>query len=206
MHNVLKRIPHWVDEVILVDGHSTDRTVEVAKKAHPSIKVLYQLGVGKGAALKQGIGNAEGDIIVTLDADGTYPPEEMHRFIRAILRGNDFAKGSRFLHAQPACMTALRRLGNRILTVSVNLLFGAGYTDVCSGYYAFRNGLFQKINLVSNGFDMEQELFVKITKMKLKVTEVPHSYAPRIYGISKTRDLKQGLKDLLWAFSFRFRD
>jgi len=87
--HVLPKIPGWVDEILLVDGHSTDRTVEVARQLNPDVKVLYQPGKGKGDALKCGIKHATGDIIVTLDADGSTDPEEMPKFIEPLLDGYD---------------------------------------------------------------------------------------------------------------------
>jgi NDP-sugar pyrophosphorylase family protein len=102
-------------------------------------------------------------------------------------------------------MPTHRRLGNKILALTANLLYSSRYTDICSGYYAFKKEVFQRISLISNGFEMEQELFIKIAKMKLKVAEVSHSYKRRLYGTSKTKDLIQGIKDLLWIISFRFR-
>ncbi len=200
---VLPRIPSWVYEVILIDGHSTDNTVQVAEKIRPTIKVLYQPNKGKGDALKYGVAASKGDIVITLDGDGTYPPAEIPNFVEAILQGYDFAKGTRFVGSKLACMPGNRQFGNRILAFATNILFQTRYTDVCSGYYAFRKDLFSKVMLQSDGFEMEQELFVKVAKLKFKVVEVPHSYTSRIYGTSKTRDFRQGIKDLLWIVSLR---
>src|SRR5665648_140528 len=132
---VLPYIPSWVDEVILMDGHSTDNTVMMAKKLRPDIKVLYQPNKGKGEALKYGVAASKGDIIVTLDADGTYSSEEMSLFIKAIMDGYDFAKGTRFIGKSPDCMPRNRQFGNKILAMTSNLLFRTNYTDICSGYY-----------------------------------------------------------------------
>ncbi len=187
-----------------MDGHSTDNTVEVAKKIRPNIRVLCQPNKGKGEALKYGVAASKSNIIVTLDADGTYLSEEMDRFVEAIIDGYDFAKGTRFIDRPPDCMPRNRQLGNKILAMSSNLLYHTKYTDICSGYYAFRKELFSEISLSSNGFELEQELFVKIAKMKCKIAEVPHSYKPRMYGTSKTRDFRQGIKDLLWIASLFF--
>jgi len=101
--HVLPRIPTWVREVILVDGHSTDRTVEVARRLRPRIRIVHQQGRGKGAALRTGFKAAVGDIIVMLDADGSTDPREIPAYIGALLAGADFVKGSRFLQggAQP---------------------------------------------------------------------------------------------------------
>ena len=98
---VLPKIPEWVDEIILVDGHSTDNTVNVAKDLRPDIRVLIQPGKGKGDALKHGVLEAKGKIIVTLDADGETPPEEMEHFIKPLMSGYDMAKGSRLYRNRP---------------------------------------------------------------------------------------------------------
>jgi len=206
LHQVLPKIPASVDEVIIVDGHSTDRTLEVAKKLRPDTILLCQPNTGKGEALKFGVASSKGDIIVTLDADGTYSPEEIPKFIEAILKGNDFAKGTRFLGTYPTCMPYRRRLGNKVLALTSNLLFRTKYTDICSGYYAFFKADFMRMNLISEGFEMEQELFVKIARMHLKVVEIPHSYTRRMYGVSKTRDFRQGLTNLLWMVSIFLRN
>src|SRR5713226_2654188 len=93
---VLPSIPPVVDEVILVDGCSTDNTVEVAQDLLPSIRIIRQKGRGKGDALRLGFAASSGDIIVMLDADGSADPQEISRFVEVLMAGNDFAKGSRF--------------------------------------------------------------------------------------------------------------
>src|SRR4030042_3815842 len=123
--HVLPKIPQWVDEILLVDGHSTDNTISVAKKLCPQIKVLSQPGKGKGDALKYGSQIATGDVIVDIDADGSTDPEEIPNFIEPLLNGYDFVKGSRFLaNGGTADMEAYRKVGNRIFTFMVNRLFG----------------------------------------------------------------------------------
>jgi len=196
LSNVLPRIPDWVSEVLLVDGHSTDGTVEIAKKLQPGVKVLYQPGKGKGDALKYGIKHASGEIVVTLDADGTTEPEEIPKFIEPLLKGYDFAKGSRFLNGRPQ-MPLHRRAGNWILVTAANILHGTKYTDICSGYNAFWKRAIEKLNLRSDGFEMEQEMNVKIRRAGLRVTEVACSDRGRLGGSSKTKDVRQGFKDLM---------
>src|ERR1051326_6712319 len=97
LHYVLPFIPSIVSEVILVDGHSTDNTIDVAQQLLPSIKVIQQGGRGKGDALRAGFAACSGDIIVMMDADGSANPLEIPRFVETLVAGSDFAKGSRFI-------------------------------------------------------------------------------------------------------------
>jgi len=195
--HVLPKIPEWVDEILLVDGHSTDRTVEVAKKIRPDIRILYQPGKGKGDALKYGIKHASGDIIVTLDADGETDPEDIPRFIEPLLNGYDFAKGSRLAHSRPRNMSWHRWFGNKVLVSTCNILHDTKYTDVCSGYNAFWKTAFLRLKLVNDNFEMEQEMLVKAKKAGLKVTEVEHQTGGRLNGDSKVSNVKQGFVDLM---------
>ena len=134
---VLSKLPLGVHEVLLVDGHSTDDTVDIAHRVRPEIHVVYQLGKGKGDALKCGVQKATGDIIVTLDADGQTDPEEMPKFIEPLLSGYDWVKGSRLAYGRPPNKPWHRILGNWIITLTFNILFFRRYTDFCSGYNAF---------------------------------------------------------------------
>src|SRR5919106_623141 len=136
--HVLPRIPALVDEVVLVDGASTDNTVEVARRLRPDILVVNQVGSGKGAALRSGFAAASGEIIVTIDADGSTDPAEIPFFVHALLAGADVAKGSRFLHGGGTSdMPLHRRLGNGMFVQLVRRLYGGRYTDLCYGYNAF---------------------------------------------------------------------
>lgn len=193
--HVLPKIPQWVDEILLVDGHSTDNTVEVARGIRPEITVLYQPGKGKGNAIRYGIQHASGDIVVTLDADGQTNPEDIPRFITPLLKGYDLAKGTRLAHGCPPNMPKYRWLGNKILVITCNILYGARYTDICSGYNAFWKSTFQRLKLTNNGFEMEQEMMVKVKKVGLKVVEVEHHDVGRRDGNSKVSGVKQGLVD-----------
>jgi len=202
--HVLPLIPEWVDEILLVDGHSTDGTVAVAQKLCPRVRVLLQTGKGKGDALKLGISEAKGEIIVTLDADGATDPSEIPNFVNPLINGYDFAKGSRFLNNKPV-MPIHRKFGNRVLVTTCNWLFGTKYTDICSGYNAFAKEAIKKVILVSDGFNMEQEMNVKIKKTGLKVIEIATQDKGRLAGNSKTIALKQGFIDLFTIVRERFR-
>jgi len=203
---VLPQIPQWVDEIFLVDGHSTDRTVEVARELKPDIKVLYQPGKGKGDALKCGIKHASGDIIVTLDADKATDPQEMHKFIEPLLDGYDFAKGSRFVQGFPPNKPKHRILGNLIITITFNILFFRRYTDLCSGYNAFWKNTVKEINLrASDGFENEPLINTRIRKKGLKVIEVGHLDQGRAKGEVKESSWRQGFKAIKTIVRERFR-
>jgi glycosyltransferase involved in cell wall biosynthesis len=193
--DVLRKIPEWVDEVILMDGHSVDATVEVAKKFCPRIRVLFQEGKGKGDALRMGIREAEGAIIVTLDADGATNPQEMLNFIAPLLNGYDFAKGSRFSNGFTRKRPLYRVVGNWIITLTFNILFLTRYTDICSGYNAFWKSVAEKINpWPSDGFENEPFINCRVRKLRFKVMEVAHEDYAREKGKVKELSWRQGPK------------
>ena len=193
--SVLSKVPRWVHEVLLIDGHSTDATVDIARQLRPDVRVVYQPGKGKGDALKYGVQQATGDIIVTLDADGQTDPEEIPNFIEPLLSGYDWVKGSRLTHGRPLNMPWHRWFGNKILAITSNILYGTKYTDICSGYNAFWKKVFQHLNLNYDGFAMEQQMLVKVKKAGMKVAEVAHYDVGRIDGVSKISSIKQGFID-----------
>ena len=202
---VLAKVPPWVHEILLVDGHSTDGTVDIARQLRPDIRVFYQPGKGKGDALKYGIQNASGDIIVTLDADGQTDPEEMPKFVEPLLTGYDWVKGSRLTHGRPPNMPRHRWFGNKVLAITSNILHGTRYTDICSGYNAFWKKAFQHLNLDYDGFEMEQQMLVKVKKAGLKVAEVACHDPGRMGGVTKINDTKQGFIDWFTIIRERFR-
>lgn len=191
--HVFADLPHGLHEVILVDGNSTDGTATVAQELRPGIRVVKQTGSGKGNALAAGFAACTGDIIVMLDADGSANPMEIPLFVRALLSGADFVKGSRFLEGGgSADITRLRSLGNRFLNGLVNLLFRTRYTDLCYGYNAFWSRHLSAIAVDCNGFEVETLINVRIAKAKLKVVEVPSFEATRIHGVSNLNAVRDG--------------
>ena len=190
--HVLPKIPSFVDEVLLVDGHSTDGTVDVARKLYPNARILHQPAKGKADALRFGIQQASGDIIVTIDADGSNNPEELMAFVEPLTSGFDFAKGSRFLHSHSPEMPIHRHIGNRIIATVTNLLHRTNYTDLCCGYNAFWKDVFGKAKLDSSGFGYEPEIVLKARKAGLKIVEVPCIDQGRISGESKLPNFRQG--------------
>jgi glycosyltransferase involved in cell wall biosynthesis len=202
---VLPRVPDWVDEVLIVDGHSTDGTVEVAKLVCSRVRVVFQRGRGKGDALKQGVEEAVGDIIVTLDADGETDPEEIREFVQPLLEGYHFVKGSRF--ASGWRNKPFRRIiGNWIIVTIFNVFYGSRYSDLCSGYNAFWKTIAERVNLWSeDGWNYEPLLICRVHKAGLKVKEIAQSRSRRLSGESKLPDWKQGFLAIKTIIMERFR-
>jgi glycosyltransferase involved in cell wall biosynthesis len=197
LRHVLPRIPNWIDEILIVDGHSTDGTPEVARKLCPKAQIVMQTGKGKGNALRAGFAAATGDIIVMLDADGSTDPGEIPTFIGPLLAGADFVKGSRFLQGGgTADMTPFRKFGNWVLTKAVQLSHGGRYTDLCYGYNAFWARVIPELNLDGDGFEIETIMNVRALKHGMKVAEVPSFEGRRIHGTSHLRTIPDGWRVL----------
>lgn len=204
--HVLPAIPESVGEILIVDGHSTDRTVEVAIRLCPSARIIFQPGKGKGDALKHGISQATGDIIVMLDADGETDPRYVPDFVGPLLDGRvDFVKGSRLTNGRPQRMPRYRWLGNRVLAITYNLLYGTRFTDICSGYIAFRKRSFDALSLTYDNCEMEQQMLVRARKAGMRIVEVPHASDGRIAGMSKVSGVKQGFIDWFVIIGERIR-
>jgi glycosyltransferase involved in cell wall biosynthesis len=194
---VLTRIPSSVDEVILIDGNSTDRTVEVARALRPDIVVVTEMGPGKGAAVRTGVAAATGELLVMIDADGSMDPLEIPRFVEALELGADLAKGSRFLPGGGTTdMTRLRMWGNGALLRIANTLFRTNFTELCYGFMAFRRSAILSLGLSSNGFEIETEIVVRSALHGLPITEVPSIEAPRRFGTSHLNTFRDGARVL----------
>ena len=195
--HVFPRLPDGLHEVIIVDGHSTDGTVEVARRLRPDVRNVNQDGKGKGNALAAGFAAATGDIFVTLDADGSTDAAEIPRFVSALCNGADFVKGSRFAQGGASSdITFTRRLGNRGLNALVNALYGTSYTDLCYGYNAFWARCLPYMRVDCDGFEVETLINVRIAKGGLVIHEVPSYERDRIHGRSNLHAVRDGSRVL----------
>jgi glycosyltransferase involved in cell wall biosynthesis len=195
--HVLTLLGPEVDEIVLVDGHSVDDTIAVARMVCPQIRVVVQDGIGKGNALACGFAAATGDIIVMLDADGSSDPSEIPSFVAGLLAGHDFAKGSRYAPGGGSSdITRVRAAGNSALRMLVNALFGTRYTDLCYGYNAFWRHCLPHIDVTCDGFEVETLMNVRIAVAGLRVIEVPSVERERLSGESNLRALPDGLRVL----------
>lgn len=204
--HVLSRLPKGIFEVVLVDGNSTDGTVEVAQELFPTVRIVGQDRRGKGNALSCGFAACRGDIIVTLDADGSADPMEIPLFVRALRDGADFAKGSRYLAGGgSADITHFRNAGNQALGALVNALYGTRYTDLCYGYNAFWARCLPHLNVDCDGFEVETLLNIRVAKAGLQVAEVPSFEERRINGESNLHTVRDGFRVLRTILRERFR-
>ncbi len=211
--HVLKALPVGLHEVILVDGHSTDDTIEVALRTRPGVKIVEQTRRGKGNALACGFAEVTGDVVVLLDADGSADPGEIPAFVAALAAGADFAKGTRFgKGGRSYDITRFRRFGNAGLSWLVNLLFGTSYTDLCYGYNAFRVHLLPLLDLPlvevqaadnvpggmlwGDGFEIETLINVRVARGGVRITEVGSTEKARMHGVSNLRAIPDGIRVL----------
>jgi glycosyltransferase involved in cell wall biosynthesis len=191
--HVFARLPPGLHELIVVDGHSTDRTVAVAQQLRADARIVMQTGRGKGNALAAGFTACTGDIVVMLDADGSTDAAEIPRFVAALCNGADFVKGSRFAQGGASSdITRIRKLGNRVLSAAVNSLYGTSYTDLCYGYNAFWTRCLPYMHVDCDGFEVETLINVRIAKAGLVVHEVPSYERNRIYGVSNLSAVRDG--------------
>jgi glycosyltransferase involved in cell wall biosynthesis len=207
---VFSRLPTGLHEVIVVDGHSVDDTLAAARRLRPEVRIIAQNRRGKGNALACGFAAATGDIIVMIDADGSADPAEIPRFVRTLLDGADYAKGSRFTEGGGSSdITRLRRAGNRVLNALVNLLCQTRYSDLCYGYNALWRrhvpvlGLDAEspapadgTRLWGDGFEVETLMNIRVAQGKLNVKEVASYEYPRLHGVSNLNAFSDGYRVL----------
>jgi glycosyltransferase involved in cell wall biosynthesis len=207
---VLPELPP-VHEVILVDGHSTDGTIETAERVMPGIKVIRQTRRGKGNALACGFAAVTGDVVVMFDADGSADPAEIPAFVDALLAGADFAKGTRFAAGGGSMdITRLRRAGNKGLNLLTNTMLRTSYSDLCYGYNAFWADIVATLDLPDHtvaglptakmvwgdGFEIETVLNCRVAAAGLRITEVPSIERLRVFGDSNLRTFADGTRVL----------
>lgn len=186
-------------EIVVIDGGSVDLTGDVAKEK--GARVVY-LGnnIGKGYALRKGFAEARGDVIVTLDADGSNEPREIARLIAPIMKGKDLVIGTRFgkgSNIRPYALSRIKLLGNRFIDFYVSFLTGKLITDSQTSFRAFRTDILKDLNLRSNNYDLEAEMTVKALTKGLGYEEVPITSCPRrSYRMSDMRTGRDGLRVL----------
>jgi len=202
VREVIGRMPPVVDEVVVVDNNCTDRTAEVARSL--GAVVVAEKVPGYGAAYKAGLKAASKDVIVTLDGDGTYPPEEIPRLVDELVnRGWDFLSASRFPLTDPRAMHLSNRLGNWVLTVAAAILFFKPIRDSQSGMWVFKRPALARMRLTSDGMPFSEEIKLEALLRGLKFGEGHIPYGARI-GEVKLQKWRDGWYNLAFLVRKRF--
>jgi glycosyltransferase involved in cell wall biosynthesis len=199
---VLDGLPAFVDEIIVVDNNSTDRTAEVARSR--GAIVVTELSRGYGRAYKRGFSCATGDIVITLDGDHSYPLDALSYLIEAFLHCKvGFLSGSRFPTLNPEAMSVKHRIGNRILSVVMSMLFFRWVGDSQSGMWIFRRDILPKMTLTSDGMAFSEEIKIEaIRNREIGFREIAIDYSQRI-GEKKLEPWKDGMRNIAFLIKKR---
>lgn len=194
-------------DIVIIDDRSTDGTRELLQQTAwpPNVKILYHdKNKGKGAGIRTGVQVATGDIIIIQDADLEYNPSDFGVVLRPILDGvADVVYGSRFLGTHRSFMLH-HYLGNKLLTLTTNVLYNNILTDMETGYKAFRAPILKGMRIRSNRFDFEPEITAKVLKNGYRIYEVPIYYAGRDYADGKKITWRDGFAAMWALIRFRF--
>lgn len=204
IQQVIESLPECVDEVVVVDNNSTDRTSEIARAA--GAKVVFEKRKGYGAAYKAGLPAATGDITVTMDGDGTYPSEQIEELVDYLLDNNiDFLSTSRFPLKNPESMNLSNQFGNWALTVAMLIFYQKNIKDSQSGMWVYRTRVLPLLNLTSDGMPFSEEIKIEaIRNRAVKFDEYHINYHERV-GEVKLEKWKDGFRNLLFLVKKRFR-
>jgi glycosyltransferase involved in cell wall biosynthesis len=188
-------------EVIVVDTDSKDRTVEIAKAK--GARVVPEPRRGYGRAYKTGFAAARGSVIVTLDADLTYPAHVIPEFIRRVEReGADFVSGNRISDLSEDAMSGMHRLGNRMLTTAFRVMYRFPIQDSQSGMWVFRREILERLEVLHDGMPFSEELKSEVIRRGLRFEEVPIPYRPRA-GEKKIRSVRDATLNMIWLIRKR---
>ncbi len=190
-------------EIIVVDDGSTDKTKWIVSKYKVTV-LSNGRNRGKGYALRKGFKHAKGQIIITLDSDGAHDPKEIPKLIKPLFNGIDITVGSRFLGNGKDSTTKLNRVGNRIINTIIMTLTRKYVTDSQTGFRAFKREVLEKLDLTSEGYEIETELTVKGLKNGFKYQEIPINCRKRKYHQSKLQVLFDGIKILKTILKSKF--
>ena len=184
-------------ELIVVDDCSADKSLEVSRNHDARVYSLIR-HMGKGYALRACFAKAKGEIIATIDSDGSHRPEELPLLLTPILQDqSDFVIGSRYLNDKPTSAIRLNATGVRLFNALIKVFTRTEVTDSQSGYRVMRSKILQNLQLKSGGYEIESEMLVRTSRRGFRVKEVPITFEQRTYGRSRLDPIADGFKILL---------
>lgn len=203
IERVLRRMPQFVDQVIVVDNGSTDRTSDVARSL--GAEVIREDVRGYGRSYKRGFRDATGDIIITLDGDHSYPPDAISYLIEAFLHLEvDFLNASRFPVQDPKAMSFKHKIGNLMLSVAMSVLYFRWVRDSQSGMWVFRRSILEDMTLESDSMAFSEEIKIEALKnSRVRFREIPVQYSSRL-GEIKLNPWRDGIYNLWFLARKRF--
>lgn len=203
IEQVLKRMPEFVDEVVVVDNGSTDRTSEIARTY--GAQVIREEVRGYGRSYRRGFANARGDVIVTLDGDHSYPVDAISYLLEAFLHLEvDFLNASRFPVRDRRAMSFKHKMGNLILSLATSVLYFRWVRDSQSGMWVFRRSILEEMNLESDGMAFSEEIKIEALKnRKIRFQEISIQYSSRL-GEVKLNPWRDGMYNLYFLVRKRF--
>jgi len=198
----IKKSVKYTYEIILIDN-SNDRTPDIAKSM--GAKIIREIRKGYGRAYKTGFKNVNGEIVVTLDGDNTYPPEVINDYVDYLLREKiDFISCDRISNLPKDAMSTAHKIGNFVLNIAFLTLYFKKLKDSQSGMWIFRSSIIENLDLCSNGMAFSEELKLEAWS-KFKAVELPIKYGLR-EGEKKLQTFKDGIKNLLYLIERRFKN
>ncbi len=189
--------------IMVVDNGSTDRTGEIARAREAEVVEVRERG--KGKAIRAAFKVIRGDFVFLLDADYTYPAIHILEMLEVLEGGSDVVLGSRLKgHMMKGSMSALNKVGNRLLALLANVLYGTRISDPCTGCWGFRRGIIETLNLDADGFDIEADMLTEIARNGYRMAEIPISYRRRATP-PKLNSIRDGFRISKLLLRNRFR-
>jgi len=203
IERVLRAMPEFVDERIVVDNASTDRTSDVARQLGAT--VIHEEVRGYGRAYKRGFDEATGDLIITLDGDHSYPVDALSYLLEAFLHLNvDFLNASRFPVRDKHAMSFKHKLGNLMLSLALSIIFFRWVRDSQSGMWVFRRSILKSMKLESDGMAFSEEIKIEALRdSRIRFGEISIQYSSRL-GEIKLNPWRDGIQNLLFLLKKRF--